>query len=204
MSNDSKFFTFALIMVLLFGNIFMWSLSLESERKADQYKSQLKERDAQLVETQLKYEEEKGIKEHIGRDLADAEERLSAAAERERAAKVRASRSRSSRSSAVDAREKSRVGISGGPFYPAGLHDVTKYCPTGNTTASGKQPRVGMVATISRSIPFGTHVFIEGLGEFVVEDRIGHGSEFDIFTNSCAEANRFGRQHRRVTIMDTD
>lgn len=74
------------------------------------------------------------------------------------------------------------------------------YCPTGNRTASGKWPQRGMVATISRSIPFGTHVYIEGIGEFDVQDRIGHGSEFDIFTPSCAEARRFGRQHHRVTI----
>ena len=78
------------------------------------------------------------------------------------------------------------------------------YCDTGNRTASGKWPEPGMVATISRSIPFGTHLYIEGIGEFVVEDRIGHGSEFDIFTHSCAEANRFGRQHRHVTIYNTE
>ena len=86
-------------------------------------------------------------------------------------------------------------------LYRGALHDITMYCPTGNRTASGKWPHRGMVATISRSIPFGTHVFIEGLGEYVVEDRIGHSSEFDIFTPSCSEADRFGRQHRRVTVV---
>lgn len=79
------------------------------------------------------------------------------------------------------------------------LHDITMYCDTGNRTASGKWPEPGMVATISRSIPFGTRVYIEGLGTFTVEDRIGHSSEFDIFTHSCAEARTFGRQHRRVS-----
>lgn len=57
-----------------------------------------------------------------------------------------------------------------------------------------------MVATIRRDIPFGTVVTIDGLGKFTVEDRIGHGSEFDIFTHSCAEANNFGRQHRAVSF----
>lgn len=75
------------------------------------------------------------------------------------------------------------------------------YCDTGSRTASGKWPEPGMVATMSRSIPFGTRVQIEGLGTYTVEDRIGHGSEFDIFTHSCGEADRFGRQHRRVTIL---
>lgn len=80
------------------------------------------------------------------------------------------------------------------------VRDITMYCDTGSRTASGKWPEPGMVATISRSIPFGTPVHIDGLGTYTVEDHIGHGSEFDIFTHSCAEANRFGRQHRRVTI----
>lgn len=57
-----------------------------------------------------------------------------------------------------------------------------------------------MVATIRRDIPFGTQVTIDGIGTFTVEDRIGHSSEFDIFTHSCAAAERFGRQHRRVQL----
>lgn len=82
------------------------------------------------------------------------------------------------------------------------LHDITMYCDTGSRTASGKWPEPGMVATISRSIPFGTRVVIEGLGTYTVEDRIGHGSEFDLFTHSCAEAERFGRKHRHVQIIN--
>lgn len=78
------------------------------------------------------------------------------------------------------------------------VYDITMYCPTGNRTASGKWPRRGMVATISRAIPFGTVVHIEGLGDYVVEDRIGHGSDFDLFTPSCSEARAFGRKHRKV------
>jgi 3D (Asp-Asp-Asp) domain-containing protein len=80
------------------------------------------------------------------------------------------------------------------------LHDITEYCDTGSRNAAGRWPQPGDVAVIDRSIPFGTHVYIEGVGNFVVEDWIGHGSEFDIFTHSCAAADAFGRQHHRVFL----
>jgi len=124
--------------------------------------------------------------------LAEANQRLADSAEREKRAReaLRASRSRSAVAS-------ERLGA-----FSGGLHDITMYCATGNRTASGLWPKRGMVATLSRSIPFGTRISIEGVGIFTVEDRIGHGSEFDIFTPDCSEAPRFGRQHRRVTILD--
>lgn len=86
----------------------------------------------------------------------------------------------------------------GGSRY-GGVHDITMYCG-GGTTASGKPVREGMVATLDRSIPFGTVVQIEGMGSYVVEDRIGYGSEFDIYTSSCSHARDFGRHHLRVTF----
>jgi len=123
-------------------------------------------------------------------DLAEAKGRLADSAAREKLWRSRASRSRSAVAS-------ERLGA-----FSGGLHDITMYCATGNRTASGLWPKRGMVATLSRSIPFGTRISIEGVGIFVVEDRIGRGSEFDIFTPDCSEAPRFGRQHRRVTILD--
>lgn len=172
------------------------------EAKIEKYKTQLDQKDSQIFERQLKYEEEKSIGERLGTELEDAQDRLAAAEAREKAARARASRSRSFGGSRAS---EPRVGApTVGSVLRGPLHDITMYCPTGNTTASGKWPRRGMVATMSRSIPFGSRVLIDGLGEFVVEDRIGHGSEFDIFTPSCSEADRFGRQHRRVTILDTD
>lgn len=80
------------------------------------------------------------------------------------------------------------------------VYDITMYCDTGSRTASGKWPEPGMVATASRSIPFGTRIVIEGLGTYTVEDRIGHGSDFDLFTHSCSQARIFGRQHKKVSI----
>lgn len=86
------------------------------------------------------------------------------------------------------------------PRVAAGeLHDITMYCDHG-TMADGQQTHLGVVATIRRDIPFGTTVSIEGLGTYVVEDRIGLGSEFDIWTSACSTANDFGRHRLRVQI----
>lgn len=188
-----------LLIVLILGAAYIFEIHQNNKltSQIEGYKLQLDQKDSQIYERQLKYEEEKSVKERLGRELADAQNRLAEAAERERARKVRASRSRSFGGSRTSQPRSTAL-------FRGGVHDITMYCPTGNTTASGKWPRRGMVATISRSIPFGTRVLIEGLGEYVVEDRIGSGSEFDLFTPSCGEARRFGRKHLRVTILDTD
>ena len=77
------------------------------------------------------------------------------------------------------------------------LHDITMYCDHG-IMADGHQTHFGVVATIRRDIPFGTTVVIKGLGTYVVEDRIGNGSEFDVWTPACSTANDFGRHRLRV------
>lgn len=88
------------------------------------------------------------------------------------------------------------------PAAPSGgnVLDITAYCPTGNRNAAGLWPQSGDVATLDRSVPFGARLHIEGIGWFVVHDRIGYGSDVDIYMPSCADAVQFGRQHRRVVI----
>lgn len=77
--------------------------------------------------------------------------------------------------------------------------DVTMYCLSG-TMADGQRVHEGAIATLDRSIPFGTRITVPGLGTYVVEDRVGWGTDFDIWTPSCAMAHRWGRHHLRVTI----
>lgn len=170
----------------------------KAEAGRDSYKSK-------YLEVKNNYEGTVDQLNGLEKTNADLTQRLYEAYKRERAAKVRASRSRvhgstESRSAGSrDANTSDSTKRANSSYL--GVRDITMYCPTGNRTASGKWPTVGMVATLSRSIPFGTHIRIDGLGEYVVEDRIGHGSEFDIFTPSCSEADRFGREHRVVTIL---
>lgn len=83
--------------------------------------------------------------------------------------------------------------------------DVTSYCATGNRTASGAWPHLGDAATLDRSIPFGTVLHVAGYGDVTVTDRIGWGSQVDIFFGSdagCeARALAWGRRHLLVTTQ---
>lgn len=83
------------------------------------------------------------------------------------------------------------------------LLDVTAYCATGNRTASGAWPQIGMAATLDRSIPVGTTLHIAGYGDVTVTDRIGWGSDVDLYLGAgpaCERAaSRWGRRRLLVT-----
>lgn len=74
--------------------------------------------------------------------------------------------------------------------------DVTCYVATGHRTSSGAWPREGMAA--SNRYPFGTRLAVEGVGVVTVADRIGWGSDLDLFFNSLSACLHFGRQRLLV------
>ena len=84
---------------------------------------------------------------------------------------------------------------------------ATAYCHEGRT-ASGAETHVGMVAADPAVLPIGTRIHVSGLkrghdGFYRVMDtgqRI-QGHRIDLFSPSCAEAKRFGRQSVRVAVM---
>ena len=88
--------------------------------------------------------------------------------------------------------------------HDIGVSDVTMYCSTGNRNAAGRWPRIGDVAVLDRSIPFGTRLRIGPLGTFTVADWIGSGSRFDIFGGDDADCEQraltFGRHHLDVAV----
>lgn len=69
-------------------------------------------------------------------------------------------------------------------------------------TASGVHVAVGHIA-MDDSIPFGTRVHIEGMGEFIVTDRGGSitGNRIDVYMPSKEQAIRFGRQIKKAHII---
>jgi 3D (Asp-Asp-Asp) domain-containing protein len=81
---------------------------------------------------------------------------------------------------------------------------VTAYCWTGNRTASGAWPGPRSAATLDRSIPFGTRLRVAGVGELIVDDRIGHGSDVDVYLGAGPTCERaaelFGRRELTVVI----
>lgn len=65
---------------------------------------------------------------------------------------------------------------------------ITGYVATGNATASGEMPYVGGVAlSASYDIPYGTRIYIDGFGEYVVNDTGCAYGVVDVFCNTIDE-----------------
>lgn len=65
---------------------------------------------------------------------------------------------------------------------------ITGYVATGNATASGEMPYVGGVAlSTSYGIPYGTRIYIDGFGEYVVNDTGCAYGVVDVFCNTLDE-----------------
>lgn len=69
------------------------------------------------------------------------------------------------------------------------------------TTASGNEPKAYKTIATSNEFPFGTHLYIEGIGECVVEDRGGEliqsGERIDLFIGEDNPED-FGLKERKV------
>ena len=78
--------------------------------------------------------------------------------------------------------------------------EVTAYNWTGYKCANGKWPVEGTTIAMN-NIPLGTRIFIEGIGERIVQDRIGHGTQLDIYMGRDKNAAvKFGRQKLKVIV----
>lgn len=115
-------------------------------------------------------------------------------------------------------KEVVEVGTKKGTVAPNGKNakrvivmQATAYDPTaGSKTAMGTRARVGAVAVDPRVIPLGSKLYIESMDGFAsygyatAEDTGGaiKGNRIDLFYNSNAEANRFGRRNVRVYVLD--
>ena len=64
-------------------------------------------------------------------------------------------------------------------------------------------PKPGITVAGPRSIPFGTRVWIEGVGVRVVQDRLArkYDGRFDVFFASHKEALRFGKRSLKVKVL---
>lgn len=88
---------------------------------------------------------------------------------------------------------------------------ITAYChcvkccgKSDGITASGVKAIEGITIATDKSIPFGTKVYIDGVGERIVQDRGGaiKGNRIDLYFDSHQEALNFGRQTKKVTIIN--
>lgn len=88
---------------------------------------------------------------------------------------------------------------------------VTAYCAcvkccgkwSGGPTASGVMPVEGVTVAGPRRIPFGTVVFVEGVGKRVVQDRLArrYDDRFDVYFEKHEDALKFGIRKLKVKIQ---
>lgn len=88
---------------------------------------------------------------------------------------------------------------------------ITAYCAcklccgpnASHKTADGHTPKQGVTVAASRSIPFGTKLYIDGVGWRTVQDRLARkfDNRVDVFFTNHKEALQFGKQKRKVTIQ---
>ena len=78
--------------------------------------------------------------------------------------------------------------------------NVSAYTHSGNPTASGVWPKVGMAA--ADHLPFGTKVYLPDGTVVEITDRFGGNfkDKLDLFRNTEDECWKFGRQRLRCRI----
>jgi Uncharacterized protein conserved in bacteria len=91
-----------------------------------------------------------------------------------------------------------------------GLYTITYYCPcekccgkTDGVTASGTQASAGRTVAADGRFAFGTKIYIDGIGERVVEDRGGSikGNRIDVFVDNHEKALELGKHTAQVSIV---
>lgn len=83
-----------------------------------------------------------------------------------------------------------------------GWYELTAYEWTGSPCANGNYPTAGYTVACN-SLALGTRIYIEGYGEYVVEDRGGMaGNVIDIYMGDYNSCIQFGRQGANVYIID--
>ncbi|MGF7185227.1 3D (Asp-Asp-Asp) domain-containing protein [Desulfitispora alkaliphila] len=82
--------------------------------------------------------------------------------------------------------------------------EATAYTHTGNPTATGIYPYVGVVAVDPNVIPLGSKLYIEGYGFGLAADTGGaiKGDIVDVFMDTREEALQWGRRNVNVYLME--
>ncbi|NLJ72115.1 MAG: DUF348 domain-containing protein [Syntrophomonadaceae bacterium] len=88
-------------------------------------------------------------------------------------------------------------------FREAMQVQASAYTYTGNRTATGKDPAVGMVAVDPNVIPLGTRLYIEGYGYAVAADTGGSikGNRIDLFMEDRNQCLSWGRRNVKLYVL---
>lgn len=83
-----------------------------------------------------------------------------------------------------------------------GVYELTAYEWTGEVCADGSYPSCGYTVGCN-SLPLGTRIYIEGYGEYVVEDRGGMADTvIDIYMEDYDTCIEFGRRTADVYLIE--
>lgn len=83
-----------------------------------------------------------------------------------------------------------------------GVYELTAYEWTGNPCANGNYPSCGYTVACN-SLPLGSRIYIEGYGEYVVEDRGGMADNvIDVYMGDYDTCIQFGRQTANVYLVE--
>lgn len=83
-----------------------------------------------------------------------------------------------------------------------GVYELTAYAWTGNPCANGNYPSYGYTVACN-SLALGTRIYIEGYGEYVVEDRGGMaGNVIDVYMGDYDTCIQFGRRTANVYLIE--
>lgn len=85
-----------------------------------------------------------------------------------------------------------------------GSYQITAYEWTGNPCANGNYPEEGYTVACN-SLPFGTVVYIDGIGYRTVEDRgaTWHSSQWiDLYLGDVSSCNQFGVKYLDVWVVE--
>ena len=90
--------------------------------------------------------------------------------------------------------------------YTAGYESCGKLPnnPAYGITANGNKVRKGIIAADINVLPFGTKVYIEDLGIFIVDDTGSDikGNRIDVYMDNLDDAVKFGRQNRKLIVLN--
>lgn len=83
-----------------------------------------------------------------------------------------------------------------------GIYELTAYAATGNPCANGNYPTCGYTVA-SNSIPMGNRIYIEGYGEYVVEDcGAMPDNVIDVYMGDYDTCIQFGRRSAKVYLIN--
>jgi len=84
--------------------------------------------------------------------------------------------------------------------------ESTAYTFTGNKTATGIEPRQGIIAVDPKIIALGSKVYVEGYGYAIAADTGGdiRGNRIDVFFPTLSQCISWGRKYVRIYVIQTN